>query len=240
MQLAQSMGVIVPSSNRIVEIVTAAIVGQCPGISAHYARVPVAGSHVHLSDRHDIDGMLTAARLLADARVDVIVWNGSKGAGLGLDADRELCRLITQATGIDATTSVLAIETAFTAMGVKRYGLVTPFSDAYQRQIIDGLAGAGFACTAEVHREVLENYDIGRIAPAEIAAMARPLAKTGVDALLILCTNLHGAPIAAALELELGIPVLDSVSMGVWGALRLAGPPTGHLASAWGEVFAIR
>lgn len=240
MQPAQSMGVIVPSSNRIVEIVTAAIIGHCPGVSAHYARVPVAGSHVHLSDRHDFDGMLTAARLLADARVDVIVWNGSKGAGLGLDADRELCRLITEATGIASTTSVLAIETAFKAAGVKRYGLVTPFSDAYQRQIIAGLAGAGFDCVAEVHHEVLENYDIGRIPPAQIAAMARPLAKAGLDALLILCTNLHGAPVAAALEQELGLPVLDSVSIGVWGALRLAGVATGHLAPAWGGVFAIR
>lgn len=238
MQLAQSLGVIVPSSNRIVEYVTASIVAQCPGVSAHYARVPVAGSHVHLSDRHDFEGMLTAARLLADARVDAIVWNGSKGAGLGLDADRELCRRITDATGIPATTSVLAIEASFAARGVRRYGLVTPFSDAYQQQIIAGFAGAGFDCVGEVHSEVLENYDIGRIAPAAIAEMARGLHCPGAQAILILCTNLHGAPVVVELERALGLPVLDSVSMGAWGGLRLAGVATGHLASTWGGAFA--
>ena len=40
------------------------------------------------------------------------------------------------------------------------------------------------------------------------------------DAIVVHCTNLRGAEVAGPLEQELGIPVLDSVVVGLWGALR--------------------
>ena len=54
--------------------------------------------------------MLGAARLLADAHVDLVCWNGSKGGELGFDRDRELCRRITDELGIPSVTSVLALD----------------------------------------------------------------------------------------------------------------------------------
>jgi len=38
------------------------------------------------------------------------------------------------------------------------------------------------------------------------------------------------------MEEELGIPIYDTVSMGVWGALRLAGVDT-RVAADWGSAF---
>jgi maleate isomerase len=38
------------------------------------------------------------------------------------------------------------------------------------------------------------------------------------------------------MERELGIPIYDTVTMGVWGALRRAGIET-HPARDWGRVF---
>ncbi len=42
------------------------------------------------------------------------------------------------------------------------------------------------------------------------------------------CTNFRGAPVVPELERELGIPVIDSVVVGLWGALRIVGVPVPH------------
>lgn len=239
MQPAHAFGTIVPSSNHIVERVTQAIVAECPVVSAHFSRIAVAGEKVHLSDRYDMDGMLTAARLLADARLDILIWNGSKGAGLGLPAERQLCADLEQAAGTPVSTSVLAIDRVFRRTGVARYGLVTPYTADYQAQVARTLAREGYDCLAMARDEVLDNFAIGRITPEAIAALTRSLDRGKLDAVLILCTNLNGAPVVAGLEREMGLPVYDSVSIGVWEALNRVGVDTRHLAPRWGSVFAL-
>jgi maleate cis-trans isomerase len=58
--------------------------------------------------------------------------------------------------------------------------------------------------------------------------MIREAARTPVDAILILCTNLAGALVADPLTEELGIPVLDSVAVAVRHSLdRLEVAPLG-------------
>ena len=54
--------------------------------------MPVFGSSDAYKDDYDWDGMLGAARLLSHAQLDVICWNGSKGASLGFDADSDAVR----------------------------------------------------------------------------------------------------------------------------------------------------
>jgi maleate isomerase len=229
-------GTIVPSSNVTVERVTQAVLADFPEVGGLFARVPVVGDKVHLSDRHDIDGMLAAADLLAHAAPAGIVWNGSKGAGLGLAADRDLCRRIEDATGIPATTSVLVLADAFAARGIERIALVTPFSDAYVATITAALAADGIRISTERHREVLDNRAIAAVSESEIEAMALETASSLPDAVLILCTNLMGAGLVQPLEARLGLPVFDSVSAGVWGGLRLAGVDT-RRGRRWGSLF---
>ena len=124
----------------MVERVTAAILGDFPEVSGHFSRTPVFGSSDGYKDDYDWDGMLGAARLLSHANLDVICWNGSKGASLGFDADRTLCERITQETGIAATTSILALENACCERtGAKTIGLVSPHTDSYQAKVVAAL-----------------------------------------------------------------------------------------------------
>src|SRR5437868_1807 len=104
----KAIGMITPSANVVVERVTHAILAEFPEVSGHFSRTPVFGSSDNYKDDYDWDGMVGAAKLLAHARLDVICWNGSKGVGLGFDAEYRLCDRITRETGIAATTSVLA------------------------------------------------------------------------------------------------------------------------------------
>ena len=74
------IGVITPSGNTVVERVTQAIVANFPGVSSLFSRTPVFGESDPFPKSYGVGDMLTAAKLLAHAKPDVLVWNGSKGA----------------------------------------------------------------------------------------------------------------------------------------------------------------
>ncbi len=82
--------------------------------------------------------MLGAAQLLADAHVELICWNGSKGGELGFDRDRLLCKRIEDEFGIPAVTSVLALDSLLQAAGIARIAFVTPFVQSVNDKITRG------------------------------------------------------------------------------------------------------
>lgn len=233
------LGMLTPSSNTVLEPVLARMTGLS-ALSVHYSRFRV--TEISLSQQglgqFALDGMLQAAELLAHAKVDVIAWNGTSAGWLGFPQDEELCARITAATGIPATSSVLAFRDAFRSLGIGRVGLVTPYTADVQRRIMANWAQAGFACTAERHLNLSDNFSFAGTAEATIADMVRQVAAEGCDAAAIVCTNMRGAAVAPGLERDLGIPVIDSVAVTLWASLRRIGAGTGAFAG-WGRIFAL-
>jgi maleate isomerase len=232
-----SIGTIIPSGNIVVERITAAILRDFPTVSGHFSRTRVVGSSDAYLDDYDWDGMLGAAELLGHARLDAICWNGSKGGSIGFDADRRLTARIQETTGIPACTSTLAIEELFRRRGVARFGLVTPYAAGYAGKIPPHFAREGFACIAEAHSGLSDNFSYCTVPDGAIADMIRGVATSAPDAIIAYCTNFPAAPLVAALEVELGVPIYDSVSVGVWKTLRLAGIDT-EPGCRWGSAFA--
>jgi maleate isomerase len=66
--------------------------------------------------------------------------------------------------------------------------------------------------------------------------MIRAVAADGCDTVVVLCTNLDGTALAASLERELHVAVLDSVAVTLWRTLGLAGADAKALAG-WGRIF---
>jgi maleate isomerase len=67
--------------------------------------------------------------------------------------------------------------------------------------------------------------------------MTRAVVNEGCDAVAIVCTNMRGAGIAAALEAECGAPVYDSVAVTLFQSLRIAGCDP-RVIRGWGSLFA--
>jgi maleate isomerase len=235
-QQTKAIGMITPSANIVVERVTQAILRDFPEASGHFSRTPVVGSSDNYKDDYDWDAMLGAARLLAHAKLDVICWNGSKGVGLGFESEYALCERITAETGIAATTSVLALETVLQQRKVKSIGLVSPHTDTYQAKMVTALQQRGFPVAAEGHAGFSDNFSYCTVPDEDILRMVRDVAKAKPDAIVTFCTNFPAAHLAAPLEQELGIPVYDTVSIGVWDALRRAGVATAP-GARWGSLF---
>lgn len=234
------LGMLTPSSNTVLEPVTTAILSGLPGVSAHFGRFRV--TEISLApaalQQFDLEPMLTAAELLADAKVDVTCWNGTSAGWLGFDRDRRLCGAISERTGIPATSSVLALLDLFENLGVETYGLVTPYLDDVQAGIVETFAAAGYRCVAERHLGKKVNFEFAEVREATIRDMIRDVAAARPDAIMVLCTNMAGAALAAEMESQLGCVVCDSVSAAVWSCLRMAGrSPTA--VQGWGRIFAV-
>jgi len=231
------LGMLTPSSNTVLEPMLARMTGQSD-LGIHYSRFRV--TEISLSQdglgQFGFDAMVRAAELLAHAKVDAIAWNGTSAGWLGFRQDEELCRRIEAATGIPATSAVLGFREAFAALGTTRIGLVTPYTQDVQNRIMANWDAAGFPCTAERHLGLQDNFSFCEATETTISDMVRDVARKGCEAAAIVCTNMRGAAIAPGLERELGIPVLDSVSVALWASLRLIGAPTAFL-SEWGGIF---
>ncbi|WP_055045672.1 maleate cis-trans isomerase family protein [Devosia sp. A16] len=232
----KSFGTITPSSNVMVERVTLAMTRDIPGVSPHFARFGFAGPSDTVVDDYHWPSMLGAAQLLADAHVDLICWNGSKGGELGFDRDRELCRRITEAHGVPAVTSVLALDALLRGAGIGRIAFVTPFGQQVNDKIVRGWSAAGYNSVADLGAGLTDNFSYSTMEAETLKAMARQVAESKPDAILYYCTNLPGAGLCAQMEAELGIPVLDSVSAGVWAALNALGLGS-SLPGKWGRLL---
>ena len=230
------LGMLTPSSNTVLEPLTAAMLADLPGASAHFSRFRVVAIDLGAGSRGQFDPapVVAAAELLADARVDAICWNGTSGAWLGLEVDRALCGEITARTGIPATTATLALVVALRRLGARRYGLVTPYLGEVQAAIDSRFAEIGLECAAERHLDDPGNLSFAQHGEEAVLRMTRELAAAGrPDAMAIHCTNFRGGRAPPELEAELGLPVLDSVAVALWGAVRAAGGDATPLARRW-------
>lgn len=232
------IGMLTPSSNTVLEPVTSAMLAGLPDVTAHFSRFKV--TEIALSDSSDrqfqLSEILRAADLLADARVDVIAWNGTSGSWLGFDYDEMLCQRITAATGAPSCTSALTFREILKACGAQRIGLITPYTADVQSKIIANWGKEGLACKAERHCGLQDNFSFAEVGEATIAQMAREVANEGCDAIAVVCTNMRGAPPASRLEKELRCPIYDSVATTLWKCLRLAGVDPSPL-QGWGALF---
>ncbi|MFD6700228.1 MULTISPECIES: aspartate/glutamate racemase family protein [unclassified Microbacterium] len=232
------IGMIVPSSNTCLEPMTYRILGERDDVTVHSARIPVtrialdAGS----DQQFDAAGMRAAAELLATADVDVIAWNGTSGSWLGVGHDEAIAAEITRATGVPATTSTLAYFAAFRRFGITDIGLLTPYTADVNEQVAARYLDNGVAVTGHTALGLSDNESFGRVRPEALVEPSVALAEAHPDALVYLCTNLYGAPIAAEVEARTGVPVLDSVAVTLWHCLELAGSPL--LDARWGRLLA--
>ncbi|WP_246739487.1 aspartate/glutamate racemase family protein [Martelella sp. HB161492] len=233
------IGMLTPSSNTVLEPVTTAMLSGLDDVSVHFSRFRVTA--IGLDDaalaQFDDRAMLEAAGLLADAKVDVIAWNGTSAGWLGLDKDRRLCEKITAETGIAASTSVLSLFDIMRARGESRIGLVTPYTADVQEKIIARFADEGVDVAAEAHFGLRDNFSFATVSREQLAAAVEAVGQSAPQAISILCTNLAGAPLVDGLEKRFSIPIHDSIATTVWGALVAAGQPPSRVAG-YGALFA--
>ena len=241
------LGVLVPSSNTNLEPLTCSMLSSLGDVSVHFSRFPVtqiALSQQALSQFNDT-AILAAAKLLADAQVDVIGWSGTSAGWLGFDVDERLCSSIEQATGIKATTSVLALNKLLDIVRGKssqalQFGLVTPYLDDVQAAIVSTYGKAGYEVMAESHLNKSINVEMGKVSEDTLDGQLEEVIGQlgqGTKVISTFCTNLRAAQRVKNWEVKYeGLYVFDTTATVVWDMLRMTGVDTKRI-EGWGKLF---
>lgn len=217
------IGIVLPSSNSVLEPLVARLPPQSEA-TFHFSRLGVIDITLDPASlaQFTLQGQVAVGALLCDAEVDCVVWGGTSASWLGVDHDFEFCKMFTETTGVPAGSCVLEINRFLASRRVKTFGLVTPYTTEVQQKIIDNYQRLGFSCVGEQHYGGALSNDYATIDPNVIAQMVRDVATHAPDVILIMCTNMFGATIAAPLTAETGIPVIDSAAITLQAGLRLA------------------
>ncbi|GAB7331930.1 hypothetical protein MBLNU13_g03852t1 [Cladosporium sp. NU13] len=241
------LGILVPSSNTNLEPLTCSMLSSLGDVSVHFSRFPV--THIALSktalSQFDDTAILAAAKLLADAQVDVIGWSGTSSGWLGFDADERLCSSIESATGIKATTSVLALNRLLdivrnNSSEMLQFGLVTPYLDDVQAAIVSTYGKSGYVITAESHLKKTINVEFAKVSEDTLdGQLEEVIGKLGQGTKVVstFCTNLRAAQRAKHWEAKYeGLHVFDTTATVVWDMLRIVGVDTKRI-EGWGKLF---
>ena len=214
------LGMLLPSSNVAAEPDLATLLPQ--GCSVHTTRLKLAGS-----TQEELLGMTEkveeASLLLKDAALDLIVFHCTGVSTLDPTMGDRLVARIKDATGIAATSTAHALVDAFETLKARRIVLVSPYVDAVNESETRFFDHYGI--------EVLQSMGLGKttgpdmigVEPAQWYAHVMANRRDDADAYFVSCTTIRAIPVIAALERDLGKPVVTSNQAMVWHCLRQRG-----------------
>jgi maleate isomerase len=228
------VGLIIPSSNRMVEQEMARHFP--PGVCPHVARLRMTGPH-HAPLDQLLPRIEDAAATLVDARCDVVAFHcTATSMQEGMDGETRVLAALARAGASRATTTATAIRNAFDALGARRIVLVTPYSAETTAEEAAFLRSTGIEVLHAVGH-ALGGSDAYCAAPPEFwRERVIAAARRDADAYLLSCANIAAFDIIAELEKRLGRPVVTSNQAVLWDALvRLR---DGDLRAGPGRLFA--
>lgn len=214
------IGLLLPSSNTTME---PEFNRMAPGgVSIHASRMRLEdvtpGKLIEMAEEAS-----RAARLLATAGVDVIVYGCTTGSLVrGVEWEEKLVESISEETDMAAISTGRAVVDAIKALGGGRVAVATPYTDDLNDLERSFLEAYGVEVVAIKGLGLVRNLDIGRTEGSAIEALVMAIAEDA-DLVFISCTNLPTIGLIEEIESELRIPVVTSNQASMWAALRGSG-----------------
>jgi maleate isomerase len=227
-------GVLVPSGNSVAEPEIRAMLP--PGVSTLVTRLALRGSSPTELMRM-LDQLEPACGLLADAKVNCIVFHCTAVSTFAPELATDIRDRIQSASGIRCFTTADAILEALRRLNAKTVSLLTPYIDAVHDREAAFLRANGFALKGSANLGINTNAEMADLDPARILDWATRSVDASADACLLSCTAIKSAPVIAQLEKVSGLPVLTSNQSMAWYLLRSSG--IDDRIDAYGRLFSI-
>jgi maleate isomerase len=204
------VGLVVPSSNTVMEPDFHRQLGASSAIST--ARIYLEQVTREAEEAMIADELPKALRLIKTTDPHVIVFGCTSAGSLGgLESDAAIARRIEEATGAPAMTVVGSVVEQLHAIRPRRVAVFTPYMEELTRSVSQCVVDAGYELVKTAGMGILQNRDIGCVAPAEIVEFVeRVFAGVGADCVFLSCTNWQAIDAIPVLRQRLGIPVISS------------------------------
>jgi maleate isomerase len=197
------------------------------GVSLHASRVFFAD----LATFADPPGPENATELLARLPLQAIIYAWTAGSYLlGTTGEQELVSRVKQhSKGIPVLMPAPAVTAAFRALEAERIALIHApfFTDDFDQKGVAYFQERGFDVVHVSHLmppvEVPHPNTGSAASPAEIYEWARSHVPATAQAVFIGGNAIRAIGVIAALEEDLGRPVLTANQVSLWNALRVAG-----------------
>ncbi|MBL8701257.1 MAG: aspartate/glutamate racemase family protein [Alphaproteobacteria bacterium] len=174
-----------------------------------------------------MEQVVTAAKQLATAKVDIIVQCGAPGIFLeGTGRNAEVVRQITDATNIPAITMMEAMIDALRAVGATRVAVCSTYTDSVNAALGTYLEAHQVGVRAMKGLQLTDPYDSSLHGDDVSYRMGREVFRMAggkVDAILVSCGTFRTFQMLQYLENDTGVPVISSNQASLWRALRGCG-----------------
>lgn len=172
-----------------------------------------------------IDPLVTLSQYLASRNVDYIMHCGmpvvtTRGKGF----EEELVKIIADATGLPASTSIRSAIRALAYLRLEDVVVVSPYPRELHQSALAFLQASGFKIAAE-HTEDVVFKRLQDVAPSDIAAVAKRVLGEAkkADGIYIPCNQWAAADAVPIIEAECGVPAVSGAHADHWEAFRALG-----------------
>ena len=138
--------------------------------------------------------------------------------------DDEVTAAIRQSAGnVPVVTPAGAARQAFSALGVRRLAILTPYTIATSQPMAAYFAGHGMDIVSFECLGLDDDRDMARVSDESIINAAIAADRLGAEALFLSCTGLPAINVIAEIERRIGKPVVSSNQASAWAMTRLGG-----------------
>lgn len=221
-------GVIAPSTNTIVEQDLADIAPD--GVTFHTGRMYISNPNLGSNEAFEEllvqirESIRVAVRDVMTAKPTYLLMGMSAETFWGgLAGNEAFIERIRDQSGLEVSTGASACRNALEVVGARRISVFSPYQPVADDQVSSYFTEAGFDVKAVTGLRCPTATAIAEVGPGRLRRVVEALDDDSVDAIVQVGTNLSFVRQAAALEAELGKPVIAINTATLWHALRATG-----------------
>jgi maleate cis-trans isomerase len=172
-----------------------------------------------------IDPLVTLSKYLGSRDVHYIMHCGMPVVTLrGKGFEEEIVKIISDASGVPASTSIRSAIRALDHLGIRNVAVVSPYPPELHQSALTFLKASGFAIAAD-HTEDVVFKRLQDVTAAHIAAVAKRVlaAAPKADGVYIPCNQWAAADAVPIIETECGLPAVSGAHADHWEAFRVLG-----------------
>jgi maleate isomerase len=231
--MPRHFGMLVPSTNTTCEIEFRRLP---PDLQVHTGRLGKNG-HTPFCPSLDAD-VAYQAKLLGDARVEVIALVQTSASLFADDYDAVTVKRMTAASGVPSLTSAQAIGAALRALGASRIAMATPYSpEVIARTSHYYQTKYGMTVVAAESLGAADAYAIGKMDAGLAQAALSRINRPDIDALVVPGGNFPTLDRIAPWERAFGKPVITTNQAALWAVLRTM--KISEPLPEWGRLLAL-